>query len=63
MLEQLRRTVKSEPICVLDSIFVSQDRDVTCNWYQKLAITETILDYRSCARTQYKRRVIQRTVH
>ena len=31
---------------------VSQDRGVTCNWYQEPTGTGTILNYRSCAPTQ-----------
>ena len=42
---------------------VSQDRGVTCNWYQKPTDTGSILNYRSCAPTQYKRSVIQGTKH
>ena len=45
------------------TINVSQDRRVTCSWYQKPTDTGTILNYRSCAPTQYKRSVIQGTVH
>ena len=48
------------------NINVSQGRRVwyqTCNWYQKPTDTGTILNYRSCAPTQYKRSVIQGTVH
>ena len=42
---------------------VSQGRRVTCSRYQKPTDTGIILTYRSCARTQYKRSVIQGTVH
>ena len=42
---------------------VSQGRRVTCSWYQKPLDTGTIPNYRSCAPTQYKRSVIQGTVH
>ena len=45
------------------NIKVSQGRLVTCSWYQKPTDTGTILYYRSCAPTQYKRSVIQGTVH
>ena len=45
------------------NINISQDRRVTCSWYQKPTDTGTILNYRSCAPTQYKRSVIQGTVH
>ena len=45
------------------NINVSQGRRVTCSWYQKQTDTGTILNYRSCAPTQYKRSVIQGTVH
>ena len=41
----------------------SQGRRVSCSWYQKPTDTGTILNYRSCAPTQYKRSVIQGTVH
>ena len=44
------------------NINVSQGRRVTCSWYQKPTDTGTILNYRSCAPTQYKRSVIQGTV-
>ena len=42
---------------------VSQDRGVTCNWHQKSTDTGTILNYRSCAPSQFKRSVIQSLVH
>ena len=45
------------------NINVSQGRRVTCSWYQKARDTGIILNYRSCAPTQYKRSVIQGTVH
>ena len=45
------------------SINVSQGRGVTCSWYQKATDIGTILYYRSGAPTQYKRSVIQGTVH
>ena len=45
------------------NINVSQDWNLTCKWYQKPTDTGTILNYRSCAPTQYKRSVIQVTVH
>ena len=45
------------------SINVSQGRLVTCSWYQKPTDTANILNYRSGAPTQYKRTVIQGTVH
>ena len=40
------------------NINVSQGRRVTCSWYQKPTDTGTILNYRSCAPTQYKLSVI-----
>ena len=43
------------------NINVSQDRGVTCNWYQKLTDNRIIINYRSCALTQCKRSVIQGT--
>ena len=45
------------------NINVSQGRGVTCSWYQKSTDTGTILSYRSCASTHYKRSLIQGTVH
>ena len=45
------------------NINVSQCRGVTCSWYQKSTDTGTILNYRSCAPTQYKRSLIQGTKH
>ena len=42
---------------------VSQGRRVTCSWYQKPTETGTILNYRSCAPTQYKHSAIQGPVH
>ena len=45
------------------NINVSQGRRVTCSWYQKPTDAVTILNYRSCAPTQYKGSVIQGTVH
>ena len=45
------------------NINVLQGRRVTCSWYQKTTNTGTILNNRSCAPTQYKRSVIQGTVH
>ena len=89
-MDDIVRTVKSEPSCVLGAanflhpnlqftleeislegilpfldlnIYVSQDRCVTCNWCQKLTNTGTILKCRSCDPTQYKRSVIQGSVH
>ena len=44
------------------NINVSQDRSVTCNWFEKHLDTGTILNYRSCSPTQYKQSDIQRTV-
>ena len=45
------------------NINVSQVMGVTCSWYQKPTDTGTTLSNRSCAPTQYKRSVIQGTVH
>ena len=45
------------------NINVSQGRGGTWKWYQKPTSTGTILNYRSCAPTQYKRSVIQGPVH
>ena len=59
----LEETNSEENMSFLDlNINVSQGRGVTCNWYQKPTETGTILNYRSCAPTQYKRSVIQGTV-
>ena len=73
-VDDIVRTVRGEPSCVLDAvislhpnlhftleetnsevnlpfldlnIIVSQDRGVTCNWYQKPTDTGTIVNYRS----------------
>ena len=60
----LQKINSEENLPFLDlNINVSQDRRVTCSWYQKLKDTGTILNYRSCAPTQCKRSVIQGTVH
>ena len=45
------------------NINLSQGRGVTCSCYQKPTDKVTILNYRSGASTQYKRSVIQSTVH
>ena len=45
------------------NINISQGSGLNCSWYQKPTDTGTILNYRSCAPTQYKRSVIQGTVH
>ena len=45
------------------NIIVSQGRRVICSWYQKPTDTGTILNYRICAPTQYKRSVIHGTLH
>ena len=42
---------------------VSQGRRVTPSWYHKPTDTGTILNYRSCAPTQYKCSVFQGTAH
>ena len=53
-----------EKLLFLDlNINVLQDKGVTCNWYQKATDTGTILIYRKCAPTLYKRSVNQGTVH
>ena len=49
--------------CLELNINVSQDSGVTRNWYQKPTYTGTLMNYRKCAPTQYKRCVIQGTVH
>ena len=60
----LEETTSEGNLPFLDlNIYVSQFRGVNCNWYQKPTDKGTILNYRTCASTQYKRSVIQGTVH
>ena len=42
---------------------VDKSRKINCGWYQKPTDTSTILNFRSCAPLQYKRSVIEGTVH
>ena len=42
---------------------IDKSRKISCWWYQKPTDTGTILNFRSCAPLQYKRSVIQGTVH
>ena len=44
-------------------ISVGKGRKINCGWYQKPTDTGTILNFRSCAPLQYKRSVIEGTVH
>ena len=60
----LEKTNSEGNLSFLDlNINVSQGRRVTCSCYQKPTNEGTLLNYRSCASTQYKRSVIQGTVH
>ena len=45
------------------NINVDSRKKVTCGWYQKPTDTGTILIFRSCAPLQYKRNVVEGTVH
>ena len=45
------------------NINVDSRKKVTCGWYQKPTDTGTILNFRSCAPLQYKRNVVEGTVH
>ena len=46
----LEETISKGNLQFLDlNVNVSQDRCVTCNWYQKQTDTRTKLNYRSCA--------------
>ena len=44
-------------------ISIDKSRKISCGWYQKSTDTGTILNFRSCAPIQYKRSVIEGTVH
>ena len=60
----LEETILEGSLMLLDlNVNVSQGKGVTCSWYQKQTDTGTIVNYRSCALTQYKRSVIQGIVH
>ena len=60
----LEKTTSEVNFPFLDlNINVSQGTCVTCSWYQKPTNTVTILNYKSCAPTHYKRSVIQGTLH
>ena len=45
------------------NVNVDSAKKVTCGWYQKPTDTGIILKFRSCAPLQYKRNVIEGTVH
>ena len=45
------------------NVNVDSAKKVTCGWYQKPTDTGTILNFRGCAPLQYKRTVIEGTVH
>ena len=45
------------------SINIKPDGKIFCAWYQEPSDTETILNYRSCAPLQNKKRIIQGTIH
>ena len=45
------------------SIDVKREWTVFCTWYQKPSDSGTILNYRSCAPLQHKKRIIQGTIH
>ena len=45
------------------NVNVDSAKKVTCGWYQKPTDTGTILNFRGCALLQYKRNVIEGTVH
>ena len=44
-------------------ISIDKSRKISCGWYQKPKDSGTILNFRSCAPLQYKRTVIEGTVH
>ena len=44
-------------------INIDKSKKISCGWYQKPTDTGTILIFRSCAPLQYKRSVIEGTVH
>ena len=44
------------------NINVSDDRTISCHWYQKLTHTGFTLNFRSCAPLRHKKSVIQGTV-
>ena len=45
------------------NVNVASGKKVTCGWYQKPTYTGTIPNFRGCAPLQYKRNVIEGTVH
>ena len=45
------------------NVNVVSGKKVTCGWYQKCTDTGTNLNFRGCAPLQYKRNVIEGTVH
>ena len=44
-------------------ISIDKSKKISCGWYQKPTDTGTILNFGSCAPLQYKRSVIEGTVH
>ena len=51
-------------IAFLDlNVNVDSGKTFTCGWYQKPTDTGTIVNFRGCAPLQYKRNVIEGTVH
>ena len=44
-------------------ISIDKSTKINCGWYQKSTDTGTTLSFRSCALLQYKRNVIEGTVH
>ena len=45
------------------NVNVDSGKKVTCGWYQKPTDIGTILNFRGCAPLQYKRNVIEGTLH
>ena len=45
------------------NVNVDSGKKITCRWYQKPTDTGTIQIFRGCAPLQYKRNVIEETVH
>ena len=57
-------TQNGSELAFLDpKINVNGDRNISCHWYQKSTDTGIILNFRSCASLQHKKKVIQGTVH
>ena len=54
----------SGDLAVLDpNMNLNEDSKISCHWHQKSTDTGIILNFHSCAPLQYKRNVIQGTVH